>query len=70
MARRKGIARTSSRDKQLYLFICGNPVDGCRYVGPFDTHEDAEQYGEDEGDGDWWIAELDAPAESFKPRAG
>ncbi len=46
-----------------HVFVYGNPCDGFRFVGPFEDYDAALQYGEAEGDGDWWITELDAPAE-------
>lgn len=48
-----------------YIFVYGNPIDGFRFVGPFDDRDEAVEYGESEppGSADWWIAELDKPSE-------
>ena len=43
-----------------YILIFGNPVDGFNYRGPFDTHEDAHNYGDPIIE-EWWIAELTPP---------
>ena len=48
-----------------YIFVTGNPVDGFSFAGPFidkdqdAAHENAVLYGEENGDGDWWIAPID-----------
>ena len=41
-----------------YIMITGNPVDGFSFTGPFDTHDEAVNYGENFHSGDWWIAPL------------
>jgi hypothetical protein len=46
--------------QEQYIVVCGNPVDGFTYVGPFADHDTAENAG-DRIDQDWWIAELEAP---------
>ena len=48
-----------------FIMIYGNPVDGCRYVGPFASRDETLRYSEIERV-DWWIAELDAPADDPK----
>jgi hypothetical protein len=48
------------------IIITGNPVDGFKYHGPFDTPDSAIDYEEhvlDEGV-DWWIAPLVTPEPS------
>ena len=52
------------RARAKHIAIYGNPVDGFRYVGPFESKEDALTYVADEPSSDnWWVAELYAPAE-------
>lgn len=46
------------------LIITGNPVDGFRFIGPFEDHDAALAYAELEGasiEADWWIAPIEAP---------
>lgn len=49
----------------MVVVLYGNPLDGLRIVGPFDSPADALAYTEHPADGerDWWIAEVDAPAD-------
>lgn len=44
------------------IVITGNPVSGLNFYGPFDTANEAVEYGHrnDEG-GDWWVAPLVTP---------
>lgn len=47
-----------------FIAIYGNPCDGFRYVGPFSSYEEVSRYVEsDPHTCDWWVHELDAPAE-------
>ena len=41
-----------------YILITGNPVNGFKFCGPYDTHHDAVVDGEHVHNGDWWVAEL------------
>jgi hypothetical protein len=43
------------------IVVIGNPVGGFRFVGPFETNDEAIDFGNDIGEGDWWIADLEAP---------
>lgn len=53
-----------SLPREQHVVMYGNPVDGFRIVGPFEDRDEAVKYGESEpSQNDWWIAELDAPAE-------
>lgn len=45
----------------MHILITGNPVDGLRYTGPFETHDEAADYGQGD-DTDWWVAKLIVPA--------
>lgn len=48
-----------------HIVICGNPVDGFRYIGPFPSAVAAATYINTDPhlpDGDVWMAELDGPA--------
>jgi hypothetical protein len=48
-----------------YIIVCGNPVDGFDYVGPFVDRDEATHYAEVENQRIgtyWWIAELVWPA--------
>jgi hypothetical protein len=46
-----------------YLIITGNPVDGLRFIGPFDSAEEANQHADDlmASYEEWWTAEMEAP---------
>lgn len=49
-----------------HVVVYGNPVNGFTFVGPFHDRDDAVKYAENEPYNDnWWIAELDAPAEKL-----
>ena len=42
------------------ILVIGNPVDGLRFVGRFDTPTDASDYGDQAfGDQTWWVAPLE-----------
>lgn len=43
-----------------WIVITGNPVDGCNYIGPFDSREAAEDYIYHDSS-DWWVVELQSP---------
>lgn len=45
----------------MYICVFGNPADGFTIYGPFETHDEAVAYGEQEGDMDWWIMEVHPP---------
>lgn len=46
------------------IVIIGNPVQGFNYHGPFDTVEEAAEWGNDNSEGgDWWVTDLHAPVE-------
>jgi hypothetical protein len=51
---------TPKKDNHTYILIYGNPVDGMKFEGPFETFEDAEDYTINSWE-DWWIAELKTP---------
>jgi hypothetical protein len=44
-----------------HIMVYGNPVDGFRYVGPFQSREEAYAYASNEHR-DAWVTELDKPA--------
>lgn len=48
-----------------YAIAYGSPVDGFYFVGPFDSQADASLYAESEGTTDWWVIELQNPADLF-----
>lgn len=49
-------------DKQQAILITGNPIDGLTFVGPFDTRDEAIEFGQVNAEGgDWWIANLEPP---------
>lgn len=50
-----------------FIIVYGDPVDGFNFVGPFDDRDEAVRYAEFDVGTDWWIAELDAPAEESAP---
>ena len=45
---------------RAWVLICGNPVDGLKFVGPFMSHKSARVCGAEYA-GDWWIAPIDQP---------
>lgn len=46
----------------VYIVITGNPIDGLRHTGPFDSAEEAIEWGEQEAKpGEWWLVELENP---------
>jgi len=53
-----------------YFIISGSPVYGFRYVGPFDSHKEAEDYQQNseylqfKNGPNWWIAELLSPTKN------
>jgi hypothetical protein len=49
---------TMTTNKELWITIFGNPVDGLVHHGPFESMEDASEYGEAFGQADWWVAIL------------
>lgn len=53
------------QEENMHIIICGNPVDGFRYIGPFDDLEAARNYlatDPELAQGNAWIAGLDIPA--------
>lgn len=46
----------------MFVVVIGNPFDGLSIHGPFDSHDDARQWAEDEGDSEsWWVKEVEKP---------
>lgn len=45
------------------IIVYGNPIDGFNFRGPFADREEAIRYADNvsNDDGDWWVAELNAP---------
>ena len=48
------------RTKATTVLIVGNPVDGLRFVGPFDNGSDAVDFAGNHvaSEEDWWISDL------------
>ena len=46
---------------ELHILVCGSPIDGLSFVGPFPSNEDAQSYGENEVSEDWWPVALVSP---------
>ena len=46
------------------ILVAGNPVDGFRFIGPFEDQEDAVIYG-DGVDDNWQAVELESPDEEL-----
>lgn len=42
------------------IVVVGNPIDGFQFCGPFASHGEATEYGDDL-EPDWWVAPLRAP---------
>ncbi len=46
-----------------YIVCYGNPIDGFDFVGPFESAEEAVEYGNSERfSTNWWVAKLYEPA--------
>ncbi len=45
----------------MFVILAGNPVDGMTVYGPFDDAEDANDYAENNFDGDWWVTKVEKP---------
>jgi len=45
-----------------WIVVCGNPVDGCSFHGPFDNNAEAFDYAQGMQT-DWWVAPLQSPEE-------
>lgn len=43
-----------------FLVVTGDPGDGFDFTGPFDTRDEAIEYGA-KLDPDWWVCEVEAP---------
>ncbi len=49
---------------EKYMIMYGNVVDGMKFIGPFDSGEDALGYAEMElTPEDWWIVPLQSPSQ-------
>lgn len=47
----------------MHMLVVGNPFEGFRFVGPFDSLDDAQEFGEAVFPMmDWWFCELENPA--------
>lgn len=48
-----------------YIVVCGDPVNGFSFIGPFEYHGDATRYAEQELHSEyWWIAQIEQPKEN------
>lgn len=56
------VRKSKKSDDGMGLHVCilGNVIDGIGIFGPFKTRDDAIRWGEYQGDGDWYIAPLQA----------
>ena len=53
----------SFAEKEQFILITGNPVDGFLYIGTFSTVEDAQEYGHMHIKNEsFWVHLLDAPS--------
>lgn len=43
----------------LIMLASGNPFEGLALAGPFDSGEDAEEFGETYQSSDWWIVTVE-----------
>lgn len=48
-----------------HIIVCGNPVDGFSFIGPFESNTEAAEHGNNDPhlEGEWWIAPLEKPDE-------
>jgi hypothetical protein len=49
---------------EKFLVINGDPVGGFSFTGPFDDHDSALTWAEQNLKDNWWIASLESPKES------
>ena len=49
-----------------FLVVYGNPIDGCKYCGPFDDRGEAFSWADDNvtTQYDYWITVLETPKEN------
>jgi hypothetical protein len=46
-----------------YIVIVGNPVEGLKFIGPFDNANDVLEWVEDHGgSSQWWLADMEMPS--------
>lgn len=48
-------------NEKKWIVIMGDPVDGFAYFGPFPDADSAVEWGNTNGDSDWWITSLHDP---------
>jgi hypothetical protein len=48
-------------DSMKYAVAFGNAFDGHNFYGPFDSSDEAIDYGSDREDGDWFVIPLEVP---------
>ncbi len=49
-----------------YVVAFGNPISGFKLHGPFPTHEAADKWAEDCGEGGEWVMPINGP-DPFRP---
>ncbi len=49
-----------------FIVVYGNPIDGCKYCGPFEHHSEAFLWADDNitNQYDFWITVLEEPEET------
>jgi len=53
-----------------FIIICGNPVDGFGYIGPFKSHGQCTSWAETNLRGtEWWASELEELEEDMVEEA-
>ncbi len=49
-------------DRRKRVLVTGNPINGITLYGPFDSDEEALEFGEHVGHDTWWLTYLEDPA--------
>lgn len=55
---------------KIRIVISGNVFEGFKFYGPFDSFEDACDFGEGTSEHEWYVAYLEDPIEFFEKSNG
>ena len=50
---------------KIRIVISGNVFEGFKFFGPFDSFEDACDFGEGTSEHEWYVATLDHPVDAY-----
>lgn len=51
----------------MFVLVIGNPVDGLKFIGPFDTADEAIEYADENADDAFWVASIQSPEHEDEP---